>query len=277
LPDGILYWRLASFTLPEGKGWPDLAALLQPAGGTAPGIILDPRSNTAPDDYDGAGHLRGFFGPPYVEINTKSDGIPDPKPITPWFRSPVVILTDGRTAGAAEALTGFLQAEGALVVGSATAGKAAVFQEYKLSSGQTLRYAVAASGPDDPTAAFKFRSEVPSWGHPVTPDISLAIDDHTEKAALMLIRDDHVGDVIQEADGRHRMSEAALVEGRDPEEDDYLASLEKKNAHFLLSLPPVRDAALITAIDSLKAIQVSQETFVPPSTPATSPASASIQ
>ncbi len=42
----------------------------------------------------------------------------------------------------------------------------------------------------------------------------MTVDDHNEKAALMLIREDRVLDVIQEQATRKRMSEATLVSGQ---------------------------------------------------------------
>ena len=52
------------------------------------------------------------------------------------------------------------------------------------------------------------------------------------------------------------MSEASLVQGQDPEWDDYLSSLEK--GPVLLSLPHIHDPVLIAALDSLRAIRFSQ-------------------
>ena len=237
LPDGILYWRLASFALPPGKSWPDLAPQLHQAAGTAPGIILDLRANSTPDDYAGARLLLKFFDP-------NSDHLP------------IVVLTNDRTVGAAEAFAGYLQATGAIVVGRPSAGKAAIFQEDKLSTGQVLRYVAAPNGSDDPMSAFRFRNELPAWGRPVVPDIALKVNDRTEKAALVLIRDNHISDVIEESAERHRLSEASLVKGQDPELDDYLASLEK--GPVLLSLPAIHDVVLISALDSLRAIRLSE-------------------
>ena len=231
------YWRLASFVLPPGKALPDIATQLHQAAGTAPGIILDFRTNTTPDDYEGAKLLRTLF-------DTTND------------RMPIVVLTNDRTVGAAEAFAGYLQADGAIIVGRPTAGKVALFQEDKLSSGQVLRYVVPSKGDDDPVSAFRFRTEAPAWGHPVVPDIALKVNDRSEKAALVLIRDNHISDVIEESAERHRLSEASLVKGQDPELDDYLASLEK--GPVLLSLPVIHDVVLIGALDSLRAIRLSE-------------------
>ncbi len=82
--------------------------------------------------------------------------------------------------------------------------------------------------------------------------------------------------MIQESAERHRLSEATLVQGQDPEWDAYLASFEKKP--FLLSLPAIHDVVLISALDSLKAIRLSQRRTTSPSAGEASPqASASIQ
>jgi len=261
LPDNIIYWRLASFTLPPGKTWPDFAAQLQQASGTAPGIILDLRSNTTPDDYEGAEQVMGFFAPQDTAL-AKYDAIGAGHEIRITdrpVRLPMVVLTNKQTTGAAEALAAFLKADGALVVGRETSGWAAVFAEQKLFTGQILRFAVEAITLTDGT---------PLFGHPVVPDISPAVDDHAEKAALTLIKDNQILDVIGESPERHRMSEASLVQGQDPEWDDYLASLERRSV--LLSLPVIHDVVLISALDSLKAIRLSQR----PSPPAQATADA---
>jgi hypothetical protein len=271
LPDNIFYWRLASFT-PE-KSWLDVAThLMQVAPATA-GVILDLRSNIAPDDYAGASQILGFFtsGDPTLGVHLVS------LESHYSFHSPIVVLTNNKTTGAAEALATCLQADGALVVGRPTAGKMGRFEEQKLTSGQVLRYFVSPVWHLPPDAVFTFpqHHDVP-WGQPVTPDITPNIDEHSEKVALMLIKDDHVQDVIEESPERHRMSEASLVQGQDPEWDDYLSSLEDKPV--LLSLPLVHDAALISALDSLKAIRLSERT-VPAPTPAdaSAPISTSVQ
>ena len=256
LSDGVAYWRLASFT--PGKGWPELAAELKDAMQHNPGCgaVLDLRSNEAPQDMRGASQMMAFFAPgdnTLTRYNLKDvdlnqllcdNLIPDSP-----FHGPLVVLTDKRTTGSAEVLAACLKADGALVVGTATAGRGAAFGELKLSSGKTLRFVadhVRLADGSDP------------WNHPVTPDIALTIDDHAEKAALMLIKDNRIDDVIGESPERHRLNEAALVQGQDPEWDAYLDSLEKKP--FLLSLPVIHDTVLISALDSLKAIRLSQRT-----------------
>ena len=274
LPDGVLYWRLASFALPAAKTWPDLVSQLKQNG--VRGVVLDLRSTATPDDYAGATQVRSFFGPSDVINAPRPDVTLGQEPVTQLFAYPTIVLTNNQTSGAAEALAGFLQADGALVVGRPTAGRVALFQQHQLTSGQILRYAVPATPSNDPTLQFKFRSEIPSWGHPVMPDINVNVDDRNERAALVLIKDNHIDDVIQESAHRHRLSEASLVQGQDPEWDDYLASLEQRPV--LLSLPVIHDVTLVRALDCLKAIHLSERTVPTQATAnAALPASTSIQ
>jgi hypothetical protein len=270
LPGGIIYWRLASFI--PAKSWLEMKTQLEQAGPDSPGIILDLRSNVAPDDYAGAAQVLDLFAPADPTLSKYKTAGPVHGVTLPGhpFHPPMIVLANHQTTGAAEALAACLKADGALVVGQATSGTAALFEEHRLSSGQILRFA---------TAPIFLADGTPLWGHPVAPDIGLTVNARVEKGALMLIQNNHISEVIQESAERHRMSEASLVQGDDPEWDDYLASLEKKpDAHFLLSLPPIHDVVLISAIDSLKAIRVSQRSLpAPPRAGAVSPTAASLQ
>lgn len=273
LPDNVIYWRLASFT--PKTSWGDLGTQLQSASTSYPsgGAILDLRSNAGPEDIAGAAQVIDFFAAGddslFKFLPLVADGHKFGGPVIPAhpFHGPVIVLIDHRTAGAAEVLAARLKGDGALLIGQETSGKGAVFEEQKLSSGKVLRYVAAhvslADGAD-------------LWNHPVVPDIALTVDDHSEKAALMLIRDNHISDVIEESAERHRLNEASLVQGQDPEWDAYLASLEK--GPVLLSLPPVHDIVLISALDSLRAIRLSQSPVPSQATAnASLPASSSIQ
>jgi hypothetical protein len=263
LPENGCYWRLASFT-PE-KNWMDVATQLERVAPSATGVVLDLRSNLAPDDYVGADQILSFFtsGDPTLGIPLMSLSHPD------TFHAPIVVLTNNQTTGAAEALAACLQADGALVIGRPTAGKMGRFDTQKLTSGEVLRYFVSPVWhlPADAVFTFPQHHDLP-WGQPVTPDITLPVDDHEENAALILIKDNHISDVIEESAERHRLSEATLVQGQDPEWDAYLASLERKPV--LLSLPVIHDVVLVSALDSLKAIRLSQR---PDPTQATATAS----
>ncbi len=267
-PTGIVYCRFPSFT--PKKTWDIVGGELRSAIDFwhVYGTIVDLRDNFS-NDYAGAAQAMAFFASNGAVLKNYSAYPSDPKLPGEMaghsLQGPLVVLVSSRTSGAAEVMAARLKADGAMVIGQKTAGATTFFSESPLSNGQVLRFAVAplASTTD----------KAPSL--PVIPDITETVDDATEKAALAQIDDDHVSDVIQGAPQRHRMNEVALVQGQDPEWDDYLASLEKKpDDHFLLSLPPIRDEALIDAIDSVEAIRVTRNS--PPSASSVSaPASTS--
>jgi hypothetical protein len=273
LPEQVVYCRVATFH-PQGS-WSDLAAQIgRWIGQGAGGVIIDLRSNGTPDDFDGAAHLAGLFLPagqplfglrdarqnlqPYVSIASSATAVPG-LPVA----VPVAILVDGRTAGAAEAFSAVLSRHGALVFGEATAGRGGLFKEFFLDDSHGLRYlAGEVVLPDGSTL----------WGHPVVPDIGVAADSKKEQAALNLIGQEHIADVIGEAAQRHRMSEASLVRGEDPEIDASLAA-QSAGPGGLSSPLATQDIVLVDALDSLKAIRFSQQadatTPAGPSNPST--------
>ncbi len=270
LSDGMVYCRFPSFT--PKKSTDVIGDELRSAIdiGQVYGTIIDFRDNSS-NDYAGAAQVMAFFVPGDLILSNydpqkghatvhSASGIADRA-----LPGPLVVLVNSHTSGAAEVMAARLKADGALVIGQKTDGATTFFAEHALLNGQILRFAVAPLASDE--------GKAPSL--PVVPDITETVDDATAKAALAQIDDDHVSDVIQGAPQRHRMNEAALVQGEDPEWDEYLASLEKKPGdHFLLSLPPIRDVALIDAIDSVEAIRVTRNS--PPSASSVSaPASTS--
>jgi hypothetical protein len=246
LPGNVVYWRVESFT--PATSWQDLAA--QANQSDSPGLVLDLRSNATPDDFSGAMRVAAFMSQGQPGLVVPGATMADPASVTACLHGhpTIVVLTNRETRGAAEALAASLKEHGALVMGEATEGRAAIFREVPLGTGGMLRYATAhvylADGTD-------------LWDHPVVPDVTTAANVKDEESALALIDRNQVADVIGEANSRHRMSEAALVQGQDPEQDEFLASREKA-ATALPAVPARRDVALVEAIDSLKAIRILQ-------------------
>jgi hypothetical protein len=96
--------------------------------------------------------------------------------------------------------------------------------------------------------------EATEGAHAVTPDVTTTANDGDEAVSLALIDRHQVESVITESAARHRMSEAALVKGQDPEQDAFIASHEQ--AAPVALTPATRDMALVEALDSFKAIRV---------------------
>jgi hypothetical protein len=248
LPGNVIYWRAGSFT--PSTSWDDLAAQANRAAATSAGLILDLRSNTTPDDFEGALRVASFLSKGQTGLNFRQDAFHAAAFSTANVlqgRPTLIVLTNRHTRGAAEILAASLQARGALVMGGATEGKAAIFSEVPLASGGVLRYA---------TAHVYLSNGTDLWDRPVVPDVTTSANARDEATALMLIDREQVADVISEDAPRHRMCEAALVAGQDPEQDAFIASHEQ--AAPAPSAPATRDIALLEAIDSLKAIRVLQ-------------------
>jgi C-terminal processing protease CtpA/Prc len=276
LPEQIVYCRAASFR--PASSWTDLAGQLGKwLGQGVQGVVLDLRSNGAPDDFDGASHLAGLFLPagtplfdlrdahgrlqPYSSLAPDSPARSD---VTLPSTVPLVVLTDKRTAGAAEGLAASLRAHAALVLGEATAGEGGLFADHPLASGQVLHYLTAeVVMPDGATL----------WDHPVVPDIDVTADAKKEQVALALIGQQHIADVIGEAAQRHRMSEASLVRGEDPEIDASLAA-QAAGPGGLSTPLATQDIVLVDALDSLKAIRFSQQADAAPAAGLSNPATA---
>jgi hypothetical protein len=253
LPGNVIYWRAGSFT-PE-TSWDELASQTNRTASRASGLILDLRSNTTPDDFEGALRVASFLLKGQPGLNFRQDNFHLAAFSTASVlqgRPTLIVLTNRATRGAAEILAASLQAHGALVMGGETEGKAAIFSEVPLASGSVLRYATAhvylADGTD-------------LWDRPVVPDVTTRTNARDEAVALNLIDREKVGDVIGEVAARHRMSEAALVAGQDPEQDAFIAAHEQVAP---VRQPVTRDVALVEAMDSLKAIQVLQGPSVSP-------------
>jgi hypothetical protein len=248
LPGNVIYWRAGSFT--PKTTWSDLTAQTNKAAAGAAGLILDLRSNTTPDDFGGALRIAGFLskGQTGLTFHQASFQVPAASDTgTLQGRPMLIVLTNRQTQGAAEILAAALQAQGALVMGEETKGRAAIFQEVPLNSGSVLRYA---------TAHVYLSNGTDLWDRPVMPDVTTTSDSQEEAGALALIDRQQVNAVISEVTPRHRMSEAALVRGQDPEQDAFIASHEQ--ATPAPQAPVTRDTALVEALDSFKAIRVLQ-------------------
>jgi hypothetical protein len=254
LPQGIIYVRGGSFTPP--KGWETFMAQARRALAASPGgLVLDLRSNVTPDDFAGAAqvaHLGIADGSPLftirdahdrAEVLVSGDSSRHDAPLCP---GPIAILIDQRTAGAAEALVAALQARGAVAIGSETSGHGARFESHLLSSGQTLRYV---------SGLVTMASGDALWHRAVQPDLGLPVDDKEAEIVLGLIDRGHLTDVIQESPASHRLSEAALVRGEDPELDAYLEPTPKS----IQAAAIPQDSVLVAALDGLRALRIAHE------------------
>ena len=243
LPEGLIYWRLDSFPAETAAVAAQLKSLV--AGG-ASGVILDLRSISTPNDFDGAARVAGLFvrtGQPLFSLQPTGRSAHQYSGAGAIFApGPIAVLINAGTAGAGEALAAALKANGALTLGRSTAGAGAEFASQPLSGGEVLKYVDAQVTMADGTGL---------WRHAVQPDIGILTDPKKERVVLNLIGQGKVLEVIRESARSHRLSEATLVRGEDPSVEAYLVPTVKT-----VSVP--QDATLVEALDSLKAIRLSQ-------------------
>ena len=137
------------------------------------GLVIDLRFGVG-DDYRAAADAADLFFKTEQPLLQWGDEIARSKPKTSAIDLPVVLLINQDTRAAAEALAAALrQADGALIIGSPSAGRAYLFKEVQLSNGQALRI---ASG----TISAGNGVKMPETG--LVPDIRIAVNPEDEKA-----------------------------------------------------------------------------------------------
>jgi C-terminal processing protease CtpA/Prc len=184
------------------------------------------------------------------ESKTKENAIP----------VPVVLLSNRETKGAAEAITAiFRQADIGLVVGSPTAGSAAVFRDFPLSTGQRLRVAVG-------TVQLPDGRPLPATG--LAPDILVEVDPAEDRAYLedpyKAVPKVLAQSAAQNAEGllasraaRRRLNEAELVRMQREGVSLEMEAGDETEAAFPPK-PVVTDPSLARALDLLKGLAVVQ-------------------
>jgi C-terminal processing protease CtpA/Prc len=232
----------------------------KPSNGTNKfkGLVLDLRYSSG-DDYLAAAAAADlfvrkqqtllFWGTKPIESKEKKDAI----------MVPVAVLVNKQTAGAPEALAAIMRQTGAgLILGSGTAGRAMIAQEFPLKDGERLRIATSPIVMGD-------GSSVSSQG--LKPDIPVEVSTGDERAyyadAFKVIpRTNSGGSLLSPTNlaagtnrntRRSRFNEAELVrarrEGATLDSDDNEKEVEPEK-------PVVHDPVLARALDLLKGLAV---------------------
>jgi C-terminal processing protease CtpA/Prc len=225
-------------------------------------VVLDLRGTPASSNYDGAADVARLFCTKGTELFSLAPGkaaasspaATAPAAVTfsatadPIFQGVLVVLADGSTAEAAEAVAACLQkCAKALVVGDRTGGRAFEYRDYPLS-GAVLRVAVA-------------RVILPDGKEPgeegLKPDIDVAPGPAPKQDLMRSVATSGVGSVIEEHDLPH-LNEAALVAGNNPEVDELEAEAAGKKPETRII-----DRQLQRALDMVTSIAVFQAKKTP--------------
>ena len=233
----------------------------QPSAGTNKfkGLVLDLRYSSG-DDYLAAAAAADlfirkeqtllFWGTKPVQSKEKKDVI----------TIPVAVLVNKQTAGAPEALAALMRQTGAgLILGSVTAGRAMIAQEFPLKNGERLRIATSPIVMGD-------GSSVSSQG--LKPDIAVDVSSADERAyfadAFKVIPRTNAaaGSSLSPANlagttnrnaRRPRFNEAELVRER---RDGVTLDADDNEKESEPDKPVVHDPVLARALDLLKGLAV---------------------
>ena len=216
-------------------------------------IIMDLRSSGVTNDFATAAEFIKRFcpkGSPLFSLR-KAAGKQEPAFTSdrdPSYQGLMILLVDGDTAGAAEAMAGVIRLYNkALVVGQPTAGRAVEYSDLKLPSGKILR--VAVSEVILPEAH-------PLFPEGIKPDVSVEMSAADKRTVVQQSREKGMTPFVVETERPH-LNEAALLSGKNPE----LEAMEAAQKHG--SNPDktssVKDPVVERALDLVTSIGVFQK------------------
>jgi hypothetical protein len=213
-------------------------------------LILDLRGSAETFDYGMAAAFANFFVPKGKPLFTlRGPGgkevrafVADQDPI---YQGLLILLVDGETAGAAEAMAAALRSGGkAILVGQTTAGRAVSYVDRPLPSGHILRIAVAQ---------VTLPNQQPPFPNGLTPDLPVTQSAAEKNQIFQRSLTKGMAFFVFETDRPH-LNEAALLAGTNPEIDAAQATQQR---HGQKGDPPaLHDAALQRAVDVVTSIAV---------------------
>ena len=166
----------------------------------------------------------------------------------PAFQGLIMVLADGDTSGAAEALASTLRFyDKALVIGQPTAGRAVEYSDLPLPSGKILRVAVAEAVSPDGRSLF---------ADGIKPDLPVEMPTADKRQIFQSSADKGMGPFVYET-GRPHMNEAALLAGTNPEVEAWGAAQPRRGRG--VEKPPPHDPVLQRALDVVTSLEVYQK------------------
>ena len=223
------------------------------AGKKVSDVIVDLRASPATNDLSLAADFAKRFCPKGKPIFTlrKPAGRQDrvfSSDREPAFRGLIMVLADGETSGAAEAIAAALRFYNkALIIGQPTAGRAAEYSDLPLSGTKVLRLAVAEMiSPEG-------RSLFPEG---VKPDLPVEMSLTEKREIFQSSTEKGIAPFIYET-GRPHMSEAALLAGTNPELEVAEAAQQRRGR--APEKPAPHDLVLQRALDVVTSLEVYQK------------------
>ncbi|HEY2567747.1 MAG TPA: S41 family peptidase [Candidatus Udaeobacter sp.] len=215
-------------------------------------VIVDLRASPATTDFALAAEFAKRFCPKDKTLFTLHNSATRQDRIfgsdrDPVFRGLVMVLTDGDTVGAAEAIAAALRFYNkALLIGQATAGRAAEYSDLTLPSGKVLRVAVAEMISADGRSLFP---------EGMKPDLPVEMSVADKRQIFQLSAEKGMGPFVYEG-GRPHMNEAALLAGTNPEVEAAEAAQQRHSR--TPEKQSANDPVLQRALDVVTSLEVYQ-------------------
>ena len=215
-------------------------------------VVLDFRASPVTNDFPLASEFAKRFCPKNKPLFTlRKTTARQERTFTsdrdPAYNGLTILLADGDTAGAAEAVTGVIRIyDKALIIGQQTAGRAVEYSDLKLPSGKVLRVAVGEA--------------VLPEGHPLfpgglKPDVPVELAAVDKREIFQTSREKGMTPFVVE-NSRPHLNEAALISGRNPELEAMEAAQRKSRSPEKTG---VHDAVLQRALDLVTSIGIFQK------------------
>ena len=216
-------------------------------------LIVDLRASQATNDFAMAAEFAKRFCPKGKRLFTlrktaaRQDRVFN-SDRDPAFRGLIMVLADGDTAGAAEAVAGVLRFyDKALVMGQPTAGRAVEYTDLPLPSGKLLRVAVAEMILPEGRASFP---------DGIKPDLPVEMSLMEKRQIFRVSGEKGMGPFIYQP-GRPHMNEAALLAGTNPEVEAAEAAQQRRGRSP--EKPPAHDPVLQRALDLVTSLEIYQK------------------
>ena len=219
------------------------------AGKKVDAVVLDFRASPATNDFAVAAEFAKRFCPKDKPLFTlRKTTARQEKTFTserdPSYQGLIIILTDGDTAGAAEAVAGDIHLyDKAVVIGQPTAGRAVEYSDLKLPSGKVLRVAVGEAVLPEGR---------PLFPGGLKPDVSVEMPAADKREVFQASREKGMTPFIVE-NSRPHLNEAALISGKNPELEAMEAAQKRKTTP---EKSGVHDAVLQRALDLVTSIGI---------------------
>jgi hypothetical protein len=214
--------------------------------------VLDFRATPATNDFQVAAEFAKRFCPKDKHLFTlRRTTARQERTFTsdrePAYQGLMILLVDGDTAGAAEAVAGAIRLyDKALIIGQQSAGRAVEYSDLKLPSGKVLRVAVGEAILPEGLSLF------PGG---LKPDVPVELAPVDKREIFQSSREKGMTPFVVE-NARPHLNEAALISGKNPELEAMEAA-QRRNRNP--EKPGVHDSVLQRALDLITSIGIFQK------------------